>query len=312
MSEGAVNVDRVTEPAFDASPVAPFLAAPVVSTQWLADHLGSDTLLVLDATVLRTAWPHGGSGWLSGYDQYLVDGHVPGAVFADLLESFSDTTGRHGFAKPSAPQFEQAAASVGADNDTTIIVYDASVGQWAARLWWLFRAFGYDRVAVLDGGLSRWRAEERPTQRGWVPPADGRVFRARPRPELWADKQKVRSVLAGETDAALVCGLAPREFSGEVGQRPRLGHIPGSLSVPAVKLVDRTTNQMLPPALQGLFADALAASSHIIAYCGAGITAAADALALAVIGHTDVSLYDGSLNEWAADPELPLVSSGPE
>lgn len=295
--------------SFPAADSGPHLASPAVSTQWLADHLGSERLIVLDATVLQVQRQGDGYAWLSGFDQYLVNGHVPGALFADLLEAFSDPDGRHGFAKPSAEQFEAAAAALGVNNETTVVVYDSSLGQWAARVWWLFRSFGYDRVAVLDGGLTKWTAEERPTERGWVPPAEGATFTASPRPEFWADKAQVRSVLAGERNAALVCAVPPREFTGESGQRPRLGHIPGSFSAPAGRLLDRETNALLPEhELRATFADALADSEHIVTYCGGGIAAAADALALAVIGHLDVAVYDGSLNEWAADPELPLVT----
>lgn len=296
----------LSSPALESGPQ---LASPVVSTQWLADHLGSDRLIVLDATVVQIQRPDGGYHWLSGFDQYLVNGHVPGALFAELLDSFSDPAGLHGFAKPSARQFEAAAAALGVNNETTVVVYDTSVGQWAARIWWLFRAFGYDNVAVLDGGLTKWIVEERPTERGWIAPLETATFTASPRPELWADTSRVRSIVTGETDAALVCGLPAREFTGETGQRPRRGHIPGSFSAPAGRLVDRETNALLPAhELRATFANALASSEHIIAYCAGGIAAAADALALAVIGHTNVAVYDGSLNEWAADPALPLVT----
>lgn len=287
----------------------PHLAAPTVSTQWLADHLGAESLVVLDATVVKVTRPDGGYGWLSGYDQYLIDGHVPGALFADLIDEFSDPGGRHGFARPSRERFEEAVSALGVGNETTVVVYDASVGQWAARIWWLFRAFGYDRVAVLDGGLTKWRAESRKSDRGWVPPAEGVAFTAVPRPELWVDKEYVRSVVVGETEAALVCGVPPREFTGETGQRARRGHIPGSFSTPAGRLLDRDTNALLPEeTLRDTFADALTTSDHIVAYCSGGVASAANALALAVIGHTDVAIYDGSLNEWSADPGLPLVT----
>ena len=199
----------------------------------------------------------------------------------------------------------EPAASVGVDNESTIVVYDGAVGQWAARVWWLFRAFGYDNVAVLDGGLTAWTAEGRETETGWFAPADG-SFTAHPRPELWADKAEVERVVAGEADAALVCGLPPKEFTGEDGHRSRLGHIPGSLSVPAGRLVDRDTNKLLPTAeLRAL----LPAEGHVVTYCNGGIAAAADALALVLAGHTDVALYDGSLNEWAADGSRALVSA---
>ncbi|PJJ62119.1 sulfurtransferase [Compostimonas suwonensis] len=285
------------------------LVEPIVSTQWLADHLGSDGLVVLDATVLLVQNPAGGSSWLSGYDQYLVAGHVPGAVFADILEVFSDPRGSFGFAKPSAAQFEAAAASVGVDNNTTVVVYDTAVGQWASRIWWLFRAFGYDNVAVLDGGLAKWNDEERPLEFGHLEPRSA-SFTAAERPELWADKAYVESVVAGTEDAALVCASPRTDFTGETSPRSRAGHIPGSVNVPAGRLIDRESNAYLDGAtLHERFAPVAGSGHRIVTYCGGGIAAASAALALTLLGERDVAVYDGSLNEWAADAEAPLETA---
>ena len=285
----------------------PLLPAPVVSTQWLADHLGADDLVVLDATVLPYTQPNGRPGYLSGHEQYIIDGHIPDAVFGDLTEVFSDPDGKFPFTRPTQEQFEDAAGSVGISNQTTVVVYDNVVGQWASRIWWLFRAFGYDNVAVLDGGLAKWRAEERETDIGHVEPvvAD---FAATERPELWADKAYVEAIVSGDVDAALVCGLPPAEFSGEAGHRSRLGHIPGSVSAPAGRLVDRATNAYLSEdALRSAFAPVLS-EERIVTYCAGGIAAASDALALTLLGHRNVAIYDASLNEWTADTDLPLAT----
>jgi thiosulfate/3-mercaptopyruvate sulfurtransferase len=286
---------------------APALVGPTVSTQWLADHLGSDQIVILDATVLQAPRPDGSLAWLSGLDQHLIGGHLPGAVFADILEVFSDPAGAFVFTRPSAEQFEAAAASVGVDNETTVVVYDAAVGQWAARIWWLFRAFGYDRVAVLDGGLAKWTAEDRPIDFGYIEPRSDAEFAASEHPEFWVEKADIQAILDGTVEGTLICALPPKEFAGEAGQRPRLGHIPGSVNVPAGRLVSRETNALLPVEdLRVTFADVVDDPSRIITYCGGGIAAASDALALALLGRTDVAIYDGSLNEWAADVDAPL------
>ncbi|MDJ0349790.1 rhodanese-like domain-containing protein [Cryobacterium sp. PH29-G1] len=290
---------------------SPVPSSPVVSTQWLADHLGSDNLVILDATVFALAPSEEGPRYLSGRDDYLTKGHIPGAVFADLFDVFSDPAGAFDFSRPSAEQFEAAAASVGIDNGTTVVVYDAVVGQWAARIWWLFRAFGYDDVAVLDGGLTKWHAETRPFSTGGVRPKSVAGFTAQSRPELWVDKSFVESIVAGVADAALVCSLPPAEFDGTAGSRPRAGHIPGSLSLPAAQLVDPATNAFLRgDRLDETVAAAVAASEHLVTYCGGGIAAAASALALTRAGNDHVSIYDGSLNEWAADADAPLQAPG--
>jgi thiosulfate/3-mercaptopyruvate sulfurtransferase len=310
---------------------APLLSTPLVSTQWLADHLGRDGLVVLDATVLHVKAPATKAGyrWLSGLDQYLVDGHIPGAVFADVLEVFSDPAKPFGFARPDAAQIVAAAASVGIEESSAVVLYDDSVGQWAARVWWLLRSFGFENVAVLDGGLTKWRAEERPLERGHVEPAVSAGFTAVERPEFWADKDDVAAVVAGKAEATLVCALPPAEFSGESSSRSRAGHIPGSLSLPAGRLVDRADNALLQgAALSEKLAPVLSLASatdagsepgasafagrelapRIITYCGGGIAAAAAALALTAAGTGNIAIYDGSLNEWTADENAPLVS----
>lgn len=284
---------------------APALSSPLVSTQWLADHLGAAGLLVVDASVVAFTRPDGRGGYLSGHEQYLLEGHLPGAVFADLIEELSDPEGAYPFTRPDAARFAAAAGALGVGDDTTVIVYDSAVGQWASRLWWLFRAFGYDRVAVLDGGLTKWRAEGRELQTGHLEPVPA-VFTATERPELWADKADVEAVVRGERDAALVCSTPPKEFTGETSSRVRAGHIPGSTSAPAGLLVDRDTNALLgSEGLRERLAPAIGAP-QIITYCGGGIAAASAALALTLLGERSVAVYDGSLNEWAADPDAPL------
>ena len=128
-------------------------------------------------------------------------------------------------------------------------------------------------------------------------------------PEFWADKADVEAVVSGGARATLVCAVPPKEFSGEASPRRRAGRIPGSFSAPAGRLVSRETNAFLShDELLALFAPVLAQEDPIIAYCGGGIAAASDALALALLGRTDVAVYDGSLNEWAADEAAPLTT----
>lgn len=279
------------------------LPTPLVSTQWLADHLGADDLLVVDASVLRAEQPTGRPGYVSGHELYIVDGHLPGAVFADLIEDFSDPDGRFSFPRPDAARFAAAAGALGIGPGVKVVVYDRVFGQWAARLWWQLRSFGFDEVAVLDGGWTRWRAEERPIDTGHVEPTPA-SFEALERPELWASKADVEAVVRGDADAVLLSANTRAEFTGEEGR----GHIPGSINVPLGRILDRETNRLLPAdALAPLFA----ADGRVIAYCNSGIAAAADALALAVLGHPDIAIYDGSLAEWSADPDAPLVRAEP-
>lgn len=285
------------------------LPADLVSTEWLAAHLGDPGLVVLDASVLGTETA-AGFRWLSGLDEYLIEGHIPGAVFADLLEEFSDPDGAFAFTRPGPTRLERAARDVGIDDDVAVVVYDSSIGQWAARLWWLLASAGVDRVAILDGGLARWRAHGRAVETGFEAPRAAGPLTLRPRDEFWADGREVRRIVEGEADAALVCALPPSDFRGETGRRPRRGHIPGSVNVPVGSVVDRESRTLLHGAeLEARLAPVTdGGASRVVVYCGGGIAAAGTGFALRRAGHADVAVYDGSLDEWTADPDAPLVS----
>ena len=316
----------VTDARATVTVMSSALPTPLVSTQWLADHLGGDGLVVLDASVANFVAPNGKPGYLSGHEQYIVNGHIPGAGFADVIDELSDPEGRFPFTRPSAERFADAAGRLGIGPESSVVVYDSAVGQWAARVWWLLRSFGHDRVAVLDGGLTKWKAEGREIDTGHIELPES-TFDAVEQPGFWVDKSFIERVLRGEEHAALVCATPPKEFSGEASPRSRAGHIPGSVSVPAGRLVDRETNAVLPAdRLRDAFAGADAPDSpdthrddtdrddqrsgtHYVAYCGGGIAATAAALALTAIGETHISVYDGSLNEWVADADAPLEVS---
>jgi thiosulfate/3-mercaptopyruvate sulfurtransferase len=279
---------------------------PLVSTQWLADHLGGDDLVVLDATVLSVE----GGGHVSGDEEYLVHGHIPGAYSADLIEQFSDPEAPFSFTRPSREQFERVAGEHGISNQSTVIVYDTAFGAWASRLWWLLRSFGHDDVAVLDGGLTQWRLEGRELETGYLAPI-ARTFIAEERVGFWASKSDIDEVVAGTRAGSLVCAVPAKEFTGDAPVRRRAGHIPGSVSVPARTLLDPETRRLLPADALAERLGSISSDQPIILYCAAGIAATSDALALTVVGRTNISVYDGSLNEWAADPEavLTLASS---
>ncbi|NUU07477.1 sulfurtransferase [Leifsonia sp. C5G2] len=283
--------------------MASALDGPLVSTQWLADHLGAEGLVVLDATAVPSRDADGHTVYVSGRPAF-AETRIPGSAFADLVDGFSDAEAPFAFTRPGADAFAEAAAAVGVGPETTVVVYDTALGQWASRLWYLFRAFGHDRVAVLDGGLAKWSAEGRPVEAGDVHAAQAAAVPApaAEQPGFWVDTEEVAAIVDGTRPGALVCGTPARDFAAR--------HIPGSTSAPVARLLDRETNAFLPAAeLRGVLADVLAAPGPIVVYCGAGIAAAADALALALLGRNDVLLYDGSLGEWTADPAAPLASA---
>jgi thiosulfate/3-mercaptopyruvate sulfurtransferase len=234
-------------------------------------------------------------------------GHIPGAAFlgidTDLAGPPGPGPGRHPL--PTAAAFERAMRAAGVDGDTAVVAYDDAGGAHAARLWFLLRYFGHDRVRVLDGGLPAWAAAGYPLRAGGetIPPSAG--FAARPRADWIVDAKQVDR-LRGAASTLLLDARAPERFRGEVEPIDRrAGHIPGARNAPfADNLADGV---FLPPeALRSRYqALGVEPSRDVIVYCGSGVTACHDLLALARIGQA-ARLYEGSWSDWAANPELPI------
>jgi thiosulfate/3-mercaptopyruvate sulfurtransferase len=286
-------------------------SAPLVSTSWLAAQLGAAGLVVLDATIIKEALAELQFVRRPASREFETEGHIPGARFADLVNQFSDPQGAFPFARPTSEQIAEATAALGITRNSRVIVYDSLDGIWAARVWWVLRAFGHEQVAVLDGGLKKWRSEGRAfeygAERHATPTADV-PFEPRENAGAFVDKAFVVSMLEGGAPGILCNALRRPVFSGAEQAYSRPGRIPSSLSVPFNELVDPVTNALLPvEVLRERLADSMKRGELIVTYCGGGITAAGLALALAVCGFDDVTIYDGSLNEWAVDSELPMI-----
>lgn len=290
----------------------------LVETDWLAAHLDDPDLRILDCTVFlrppagesapRASWTteSGRAAWEAG--------HIPGAGFADLIHDLSDRQSALPFMMPPAAQFAAAMARHGVGEGTHVVLYDAAANMWAARVWWMLRAFGFDHTAVLNGGWRRWTTEGRPVSTD--PPAPARVgqpggpprLAPRPRPELIADKAEVLAAI-GRGETCIVNALGGRLHRGE-GDSPygRPGRIAGSVNVPAGLMVDAETHAYLPAEqVRAAFAGAgVLDRERVITYCGGGIAASSDALLLTLLGVPNVAVYDGSLSEWAAEASLPM------
>ncbi|HEU5083106.1 MAG TPA: sulfurtransferase [Acidimicrobiales bacterium] len=274
----------------------------LVSTGWLAEHLDDDDLVVLDATV--DIDPTAGTV-ISGRARW-ERGHIPGAVFADLLTDLSDPGAPTPLMMPSPERAAEAFGDLGVGDGSRVVVYDARESMWAARVWWMLHSLGHPAVAVLDGGWTAWEAEGRPVSTE-APAPRPTTFTPRPRPELFVGKEDVRSAI-DDPRTIIVDALTPKEYRGEAAFYGRPGHLPGAVNVPARSIVDRETQRFRPAdELRELFGPALAAES-VVTYCGGGVAASSDAFALRLLGHERVAVYDGSMMEWAADPELPLVT----
>ncbi len=272
----------------------------------LEEQLDDPALRVFDCTVILEVGPEGLSIG-SGRDDWAA-AHIPGAGFLDLLSELSDPASRFRFMLPPAEQFAEVMSGHGVEDGTRVVLYDSRNSAWAARVWWMLRAYGFDDAAVLNGGWTTWALEGRPVSSEPPRYARGR-FRARPRPGVFVGRDEVSASL-GETGTCLLNGLSEEQHRGTGPTVPggRPGHIPGSRSMPADSLVDGRTQAYLPEEeLRSRLAGVGATrAERFITYCGGGIAASGVAFALRLLGYENVAVYDASLEEWATDPSLPI------
>ena len=278
---------------------------PLVTTDWLATHLHNADVKVVDAT-----W-HLPSADRDGFDDY-QRGHIPGAVYFDI-DAVADQTSRLPHMLPSAEVFAAAAGTMGLANEDRIVAYDAVGAFSAPRVWWMFRVFGHDRVAVLDGGLQAWQAEGRPVEAGDRRPQPARFGAAKHDGmvrDLAAMKANLKSAGEQVVDARARGRFAGREPELRPGVRP--GHIPGAVNVPYTDLVDGESGLFkTADAVGEVFAEAgVDLGRPIVTSCGSGVTAGVLALGLALLGRGDVAVYDGSWTEWGGREDTPVESDG--
>jgi thiosulfate/3-mercaptopyruvate sulfurtransferase len=283
----------------------------LVETDWLAAHRADPELRVFDCTTYLDPDPVKVFLVRSGRPEW-EQGHIPGAGYLDLQGELSDAASPFRFTMPPAEQFAAVMSRHGVGEGTRVVLYSAGSVMWAARIWWMLRAFGFDNAAVLNGGIDKWKAEGRPLSTEPPRPAPAR-FVARPRPEMTATKSQVAAAIT-DPRVRIVNALTARQHTGEGGAHyGRPGRIAGSVNVPAHRLVDGESKVFLPAGeLAAVFAETGAdRAEKVITYCGGGIAASADAFVLALLGHDNVALYDGSLSEWAKDPAAPM-ETGPQ
>lgn len=283
----------------------------LVDTAWLAAHLDAPGLRVVECTSQLPNYfePSAADGLeLESGRPLWEQGHIPGSVYADILRDLSDReVTNFMYAMPSADRFAEVMSGLGVGEGTAVVLYDRGMNSWAARLWWMLRAFGFDNAAVLNGGWTRWVAEGRPVSTE-PPRAVEARFVARPRPERIATREQVKAAI-GNSRSCLINALDPDEFAGRPPQRyARPGRIPSSVNVPFAVTVDLAT-QVFPDdaVLREIFeAAGVTGKDEVICYCGGAIAASNTAFLLTRLGVTNVSLYDGSLTEWTSDPSLPM------
>ncbi len=277
----------------------------LVSTAWLAQHLNSPDIAIVDAS-----W-HLPAARRDARAEFL-EARIPGAQFFDI-DDISDTSSPFPHMLPAPEKFASRMRKLGVGDGKKVIAYDA-VGLFsAARAWWMFRVFGHDDVAVLDGGLPKWIAENRPLAEGPPQKPQERHFTARFQAMMVRDMPDIAMAI-GTGAAQIADARSPGRFRGEEPEpRPgvRAGHMPGARNVHYATLLKPDGTMKPADEIAKVFAAAgIELSRPVITSCGSGVTAAILSLALARFGARDHALYDGSWSEWGAAPDTP-VATGP-
>jgi len=277
---------------------------PMVSTEWLHEHLGDVRVKVLD-----------GSWFLPGDPRdpkaAFLEAHIPGAQFFDIDE-IADKTSAMAHMAPTPEQFAFEVGELGIGGEDTVVVYDQEGLFSAPRVWWTFRLFGHGKVFVLDGGLPAWTRESRPLEHGApAPPAAGDFSVLTAHPELVRDLRQVWDAL--EDGSEQIVDVRPAErFRGDSPEpRPglRAGHMPGAISLPLPQLMGSDGGLRPTGELKAAFERAgVDLTSPLVTTCGSGIAASVAALALARLNHWNAAVYDGSWTEWGAHAAAPVVT----
>ncbi len=273
----------------------------LVSTEWLAAELGAADLRIVDASYFL---PEHGRDAATEF----ADAHIPGAVFLNL-KTVADTASPYPTMLPSTDAFTQAMQALGIGATARVVIYDASPIHSSARAWWMLRHFGFEEVAILDGGLAKWQAEHRVTESGDAAPLPATPSCLSPRGDVRTIAD-MRETLVGGAEQVLDARSAAR-FSGEEPEtRPGVasGHIPGAKHLHYATLFNPDGTWKSRANLRTAFENSgVDLSRPIVTTCGSGITAAVLAFGAHLLG-VETALYDGSWSEWGADPSTPKAT----
>jgi thiosulfate/3-mercaptopyruvate sulfurtransferase len=239
--------------------------------------------------------------------------HIPGAIYGhldrDLSAAKTGTNGRHPL--PEATALAATFSRFGIGDNTQVVAYDQDSGMYASRLWWMLRYMGHDAVAVLDGGFARWTADGRETRAG-VEARPAASFTGQPRREMVVDAPAVAAIVeSGGRSATLLDARAPQRFNGETEPLDKVaGHIPGATNYFFQQNLDANGTFRTPEELRAQFGAAIGSGSarDVVCYCGSGVTACHNLLALEHAGLKGARLYPGSWSEWCADEHHPVAT----
>jgi thiosulfate/3-mercaptopyruvate sulfurtransferase len=282
----------------------------LIGTAELASILDRPTLRLFDCTTYLEPAPEGSSvPYLAVPGRHTFEAwHIPGADFLDLQGEFSDQSTELRFMMPDVAQLSAAFGHHGISDDSEVVLYSIGTPMWATRFWWMLTSLGFENLTVLDGGLDKWKLEGRALETG---PAKGyrpATFTARPKPGFFVDKHATFEATTAR-NTVVVNALGPQFHKGlEPSRYGRPGRVPGSCNVSAATLLDPQTKAFIPlaDAKTKFAAQGITKDKRVVAYCGGGISATIDLFLLHRLGYQNLTLYDGSMGEWAKDASLPI------
>ena len=282
----------------------------LITSSELAGILDQPSLRLFDCTTYLEPAPAGGPVpyFVVPGRHTFEAGHIPGADFLDLQGEFSDQTTELRFMMPAVAQLEAAFGRHGVSAESSVVLYSIGTAMWATRFWWMLKSLGFENLAVLDGGLDKWKAEGRAIETGAAKGYGPATFTAKPKPGFFVDKHETLTASA-DRNTVVVNALGPQFHKGlEPSRYGRPGRVPGSCNVSAATLLDPQTKAFLPLAdAQAKFeAQGITRDKRVVAYCGGGISATIDLFLLDQLGYKNLTLYDGSMGEWARDASLPI------
>lgn len=275
---------------------------PLISATDLLAQIGSPEIKILDATWVPSFLKDRPNG-----PTLYREGHIPGAVFFDI-DAVAEPGSSLPHMLPAGPQFAEAVSALGVGDEDEIVVYDSNGFFASARVWWMFRVMGHEKIRVLDGGRSAWKAAGGALDAA-IPDPVAKIFQANPQPFLLKSMDQMRAHIDARS-ATILDARAPGRFAGTSPEpRPELpsGHMPGSVCVPSTELIQADGRLKDAKDLAPLLEPYLA--SDIVTSCGSGVSAAIISLALARLGKWNAALYDGSWSEWAANSDNPIATA---
>lgn len=279
----------------------------LVDVGWLKANIDNQNLRIFDCSVVVKKNSDDSIFFVSGKDNW-ENGHIKGSGFMDLIEAFSDTSKSLPFTRPSAEQFSIAMGNLGVGEGTKVVLYDRGGynNMWATRVWWMLHSFGFDEVAILDGGWKAWSDSSFPIENDKCsyPVTE---FKAKQRKDVFVDTPEVLDAVENSS-ALLIDAMAPSIYYGELARFERLGHIPGAINLPIEGIIDSATNKFnnKDDVQEHLISIVGPSEQKVISYCGRGMRSTVNAFYLHRLGYKNISVYDGSLAEWSADDSLPM------